>query len=131
MDEFKVGDVVEVGGMRGIIREERNGRFRVSAGRTDEGVWVDTVDMVFMYREGLHTETPRPGDWFPVQTDNGWHLRLVGANGEPVLTSEVYTDKRQVDGAIALVAKTPPFLGPVIDERAKEGSADAGDDQDA
>jgi hypothetical protein len=48
--EFKVGDVVEVGGMRGIVRAERNGKFRVSAGRTDLGIWVDSVDMTFMYR---------------------------------------------------------------------------------
>ena len=139
--------------MRGIIKEERNGRFRVSAGRTDEGIWVDTVDMVFMYREGMPKDQARPGDWAPVLTDDGYHLCLFGANGERVLTSQIYaSDMEGVQGAMAVVAKTPPFLGPVRDERTmgeprtqeekvafrkdwdkrvEEGKRRAGDDQDS
>lgn len=34
----------------------------------------------------------RPGTWQNVHTPAGWHLRLVGGNGEPLSTSEVLED---------------------------------------
>lgn len=50
--------------------------------------------------------TERPGTWQRVRTESGWHLRLIGANGEPVLTSEVYTDPRTVTNALILIYRT-------------------------
>lgn len=115
MATFKVGDVVEVAGMRGIIREERNGRFRVSAGRTDEGVWIDSVDMHLTYREGYGSNKAR---WVPVRTDAGYHLRLVGANGEIMLNSEVYTSGLEaVTNVIRVLQETIPILETLVDER--------------
>lgn len=115
MDAFKVGDVVEVGGMRGIIREERNGRFRVSAGRTDEGLWVDSVDMALTYREGYGSNKAR---WVPVRTDVGYHLRLIGANGEIMLNSEVYSSGLEgITNVIRVLQETIPILEPLRDER--------------
>lgn len=51
-------------------------------------------------------EVARHAHWQPVQTDAGWHVRLVGANGETVLTSEVYQDPRQCADAIVLASST-------------------------
>ena len=48
----------------------------------------------------------RPGKWQRVHTEAGWHLRLVGANGEPVLTTEVYVDREACDEALELVRIT-------------------------
>ena len=48
----------------------------------------------------------RPGRWETVQTDAGWHLRLVGANGEIVLSSEVYTRKEAADAALELARRS-------------------------
>lgn len=47
----------------------------------------------------------RTPHWQRVRTDAGWHLRLVGGNGEPVLTSEVYTDQRTVEEALRVVTQ--------------------------
>ena len=46
------------------------------------------------------------GKWVSVRTDAGYHLRLVGANGEVVLTSEKYDDPRSVQEAVNLVYRT-------------------------
>jgi uncharacterized protein YegP (UPF0339 family) len=56
---------------------------------------------------------PRPGIWQRVHTDSGWHLRLVGANGEPVLTSEKYTQRSTATEALSVVLNsvTPFFEG--------------------
>lgn len=43
------------------------------------------------------------GHWERVHTPAGWHLRLVGANGEIVLSSEVYADKRSCLDALMMV----------------------------
>lgn len=43
--------------------------------------------------------------WEHVITDAGHHLRLVGANNEIVLTSEVYQDADEVTNALQLVRK--------------------------
>lgn len=45
----------------------------------------------------------RPGKFVVVTTDAGLHVRLVGANGEPVMTSEPYTDVRTAVDAIGVV----------------------------
>lgn len=50
--------------------------------------------------------TTRPGTWERVRTNAGYHARLVGANGETVLTSEVYPDPDTATEAIALAART-------------------------
>ena len=47
----------------------------------------------------------RPGTWERVHTDAGWHLRLKGANGEPVLTSEVYIDPRSCENALEVAIR--------------------------
>lgn len=54
--------------------------------------------------------TVRPGTWQSVRTAAGWHLRLVGANGEPVLTTEVYTDPRQVEETLNLIRRSSQQL---------------------
>ena len=55
---------------------------------------------------------PRPGIWQRVHTDAGWHLRLIGANGEPVLTSEKYPEKRTATEALSVVLNS---VGPLLD----------------
>lgn len=45
------------------------------------------------------TKTP----WEVVRTDAGFHVRFVAANGEPVLSSEVYPRKETAEEAIDLV----------------------------
>lgn len=61
--------------------------------------------------------------WEHVLTDAGHHLRLRGANGETILTSEVYEDGRSVPEALAVVRKTGnafSILQPeLVDERSK------------
>jgi uncharacterized protein YegP (UPF0339 family) len=44
--------------------------------------------------------------WRPVQTDTGYHIQLVGGNGEVVLTSEVYSDPRSCTDAVLLASDT-------------------------
>lgn len=58
--------------------------------------------------------------WQHVETPAGHHLRLVGGNGEIVLTSEVYTDPRQVDAALRLVRKTASSWSAHQPERVQE-----------
>lgn len=48
------------------------------------------------------TASPR---WQHVITDAGHHLRLTGANGEPILTSEVYVDGAGVADALVLARR--------------------------
>ena len=62
----------------------------------------------------------RSPHWVTVRTDSGWHVRLIGGNGEPILTSEPYTDRRSADRAITIakVAQDSAFLE--VDERSQE-----------
>lgn len=66
----------------------------------------------------------RPGRWEHVITDAGHHLRLVGANGEIVMTTEVYEDARSCAQAFSVAERTfsQVVLGlpEVVDERTKE-----------
>lgn len=45
----------------------------------------------------------RPGRFQIVETEAGFHVRLVGANGEPVVTSEPYTAMATAVDAIGVV----------------------------
>jgi uncharacterized protein YegP (UPF0339 family) len=48
----------------------------------------------------LPKQEPRPerNTWFElVRTDAGWHVRLVAANGETVMSSEVHPDRRDAE----------------------------------
>jgi uncharacterized protein YegP (UPF0339 family) len=46
---------------------------------------------------------PERRTWFElVRTDAGWHVRLVGMNGEIVMTSEVYTRRASAQAVFAL-----------------------------
>lgn len=47
-----------------------------------------------------------PGHFEKVATDAGWHVRITGANGEPVFSSEVYTEEKTADEAIRFVARS-------------------------
>lgn len=49
---------------------------------------------------------PEAGTWQRVRTDAGWHARLVGANGEIVFTSEVYTDPDTAENALAVALRS-------------------------
>lgn len=48
----------------------------------------------------------RPAQWKKVKTDAGWHVRLVGANGEIVLSSEVYTREDTADEALEIAERS-------------------------
>lgn len=61
------------------------------------------------------------GRWVPVRTDAGYHLRLVGANGEIVLNSEVYTEERQIDNTMRILRETMPVTEALVDERTDQG----------
>lgn len=52
----EVGDVVETGGMRGIITAINYllDEVLVAAGRTDDGVWVKMSDITVVYRESRY-----------------------------------------------------------------------------
>ena len=58
--------------------------------------------------EPPHRTAPltRRAEWQKVHTDSGWHLRLVGANHEIVLVSEVYEDPDSADEALAIAANS-------------------------
>lgn len=47
-----------------------------------------------------------------VHTDAGHHVRVVGANGEPLMTSEVFTSEKNafanIDAVIDIVKSAPP-----------------------
>lgn len=38
-----------------------------------------------------------------VQTDSGWHLRIKGANGEKMMTSEVYTRRETAEESLDVI----------------------------
>lgn len=62
---------------------------------------------------------PKRNTWFElVRTDAGWHVRLVAANGEIVMSSEVYTSRAGAQAVYALCrgAITRPEY---VDERTK------------
>lgn len=68
---------------------------------------------------------PRPErrTWFElVRTDAGWHCRLVGTNGEVVMSSEVYTRRAGAQAVYALCrgAITRPEY---VDERSDSAKA--------
>lgn len=69
----------------------------------------------------------RPGRFVVVRTDAGFHVRLVGANGEPVLTSEAYTDVQTAVDAIGVVCAAVDALRAhvntieEVDERTPDG----------
>jgi uncharacterized protein YegP (UPF0339 family) len=44
--------------------------------------------------------------WERVRTDAGWHLRLRAANGEVIMTSEVYVRGDTADEALRLVLES-------------------------
>lgn len=48
----------------------------------------------------------RRAKWQKVKTEAGWHVRLVGANGEIVFSSEVYTREETADDALALAEQS-------------------------
>lgn len=60
------------------------------------------------------------GRWQMVVTDAGQHLRLVGGNGEIVLTQEVVEDPRTVLEALELVRRTPNVTVETVDERTRQ-----------
>lgn len=49
-----------------------------------------------------------------VQTDDGWHARTIGGNGEKVLWSENYTERRTALDALKMTAQlfsvTPAYF---------------------
>lgn len=47
-----------------------------------------------------------PGHYEKVITDEGWHVRIMGANGEPVFTSEPYTEEGTANEAIKFAQRT-------------------------
>lgn len=61
-----------------------------------------------------------------VRTNAGHHVRVVGANGEPLLISEVLTSEKNalanIDAVIDIVKSAPPQGLPVgvLDERGEE-----------
>lgn len=61
-----------------------------------------------------------------VRTDAGHHVRVVGANGEPLMTSEVLTSEKNafanIDAVIEIVKSAPPKGLPihVLDERGED-----------
>lgn len=57
----------------------------------------------------------RPGRFQVVRTDAGFHVRLVGANGEPVLTSEPYTELATAVDAIGITADAVDALREHVD----------------
>lgn len=65
----------------------------------------------------------QPGRWEQVRTQQGWHARLVGANGEIVLTSEVYTDPRTAQRAVEIARESGGLDIAEVDERTSDSSA--------
>lgn len=63
-----------------------------------------------------YTKPRRVPQWHLVQRPGGWLLRLVGTNGEQVLGSKVYTDKRQAERALR-IARTSRSRVVEVDER--------------
>lgn len=59
----------------------------------------------------------RPGKWVVVRTDAGSHLVLKGANGEIVLTSEVYESDYHIPTVLDLVHFTPALVSEHEDQR--------------
>lgn len=67
--------------------------------------------------------------WEHVVTDAGHHLRLRGGNGEPIMTSEVYTDPQTVREAYYLAKRSFltgfAYAEPrLVDERVSTGNGD-------
>lgn len=71
---------------------------------------------------------PRPDrrSWFElVRSDAGWHVRLVGTNGEIVMSSEVYVHRVSAQAVFALcrgAINRPEF----VDERTRDSKGGAG-----
>jgi uncharacterized protein YegP (UPF0339 family) len=64
-----------------------------------------------------------PGKWRGIRTTAGVHLQLKGANGEPVLTSEVYENDESLQVALDLVGRTEPVLTEIVDLRGEVDEA--------
>ena len=63
---------------------------------------------------------PERRSWFDlVRTDAGWHVRLTGTNGEIVMTSEVYPDRRDAENVYALCRGAITRTG-YLDERSRD-----------
>lgn len=54
----------------------------------------------------MSSSDPRPGSFHTTATQAGNHLVLKAANGETVITSEVYTDPDTSVEALALILQT-------------------------
>ena len=52
-----------------------------------------------------------------VRTDDGWHGRIRGANGEPVWTTEVLEDPRSVTEAYVVLYRASTRRPTDVDER--------------
>lgn len=59
----------------------------------------------------------RPGKWIVVRTDAGSHVVLKGANGEIVLTSEVYESEYHIPNVLDLVRHTEALISEHEDQR--------------
>lgn len=70
-----------------------------------------------------YTKPRRVPQWHLVQRPAGWLLRLVGTNGEQVLGSEVYTNRRAAERALR-IARTSRSRVVEVDER--DGSRASG-----
>jgi uncharacterized protein YegP (UPF0339 family) len=52
--------------------------------------------------DGKQSEAPR---FVLVCTPDGWHVRLVGGNGEIVAQTETYTERETAEDAVLLIAR--------------------------
>lgn len=59
----------------------------------------------------------RAATWEIVRTEAGYHLRLVGANGEPVATTEVYTTRETALMALSIIDAVDVQEFRSVDER--------------
>jgi len=68
----------------------------------------------------------RNGRFEIVRTDAGHHVRIIGANGEPLMTSEVLASEKNaianIDAVIEIIKKAPAQGLPIriLDERGED-----------
>lgn len=77
-----------------------------------------TIDMYLSEREGVFSAPYAER----VRTDAGWHGRLLGANHEPVWTTEVLESKANVRNAYEVLVALL-FADPAITDRDERTSA--------
>lgn len=70
-----------------------------------------------------------PGRFQVVTTDAGLHVRLVGGNGEPVVTSEVHPDVRTAVDAIGVVCEAVDALRAHVNSIEEVDERTAGGDE--